>query len=94
MIRDKWIYQKRQVKTPWAVYLIANDDRITKRTQDIAYTVYSEEIGNEFNALDAIDVAPIAALAELEETICNFAETYTTEDHCQLVVELENFIHY
>lgn len=93
MIRDKWIYQKRQVDTPWAVYLVANDDRITKRTQDIAYTVYSEEIGNEYNALDAIDVAPHMALSELETAICGFAE-FDNADHCQLVVELENFIHF
>lgn len=93
MIRDKWIYQKRQVATPWAVYLVANDDRITKRTQDLAYTVYSEEIGNEFNALDAIGVAPNMALNELETAIAGFANSYCSDDHIQLENELQSFIH-
>jgi hypothetical protein len=91
MIRDKWIYQKRQVATPWAVYLVANDDRITKRTKDVAYTVYSEEIGNEYDALNAIDVVPNMALIELEMTISRFTE-FDDADHEQLASELESFI--
>lgn len=93
MIRDKWIYQKRQVATPWAVYLVANDDRITKRTQDIAYTIYSEEIGNDYNAIDAIDVSPNMTLNELETAISDFTE-FDNTDHKQLELELKSFIHF
>lgn len=92
MIRDRWIYQKRNATIPWAVYLIATDDRLTNKTKFVAYSIYSEEIGNGYNSLDAIDVIPELVLPEIETAICDFASSYNAEDHAQLERELGEFI--
>lgn len=43
-IKDYWVYQKRDVATPWALYIVKEYDRRYPEVTTIDYTFYHEDI--------------------------------------------------
>ena len=47
MIKDYWIYQEREVTTPWAIYIVKEYDPRHPETASLDYVLYHEDIPND-----------------------------------------------
>lgn len=55
MIRDYWVYQKRDVPTPWAIYFVKEyDKRRYNETVCIDYTFYHENVPNPTHSVSFV----------------------------------------
>lgn len=55
MIRDYWVYQRRQVQTPWALYIVKEFDRRDySKSVVIDYTFYHEDVGNATHSVSFV----------------------------------------
>ena len=87
MIRDYWVYQKRNVTTPWAIYVVKEFNPKNK-VDDVCLdcTFYHEDIDSPIHAISCINwfydtvSGYVAAARSVIET---FAE-FTDEDAAQL----------
>ena len=97
MIADRWIYQKRNVKVPWAFYLVKEyDNRNYSQSLVLDYTFYHENVNTDDHAVSRIGIR------------CESIEEYTNEllaevinwvgidheDFKQIYEELEDFIYF
>lgn len=53
-IRDYWIYQQRDVRNPWALYVVKEYDRRKPDATCIDYTLYHEDIENPTHSISKI----------------------------------------
>lgn len=44
MIKDYWVYQKRNVQTPWALYIVKEYDKRKPDATTLDFTLYHEDI--------------------------------------------------
>lgn len=87
MIRDYWVYQKRNVSTPWAIYVVKEFNPKNK-VDDVCLdcTFYHEDIDNPIHAISCINwfydtvSGYVAAARSVIETFTEF----TDEDATQL----------
>lgn len=54
-ISDYWVYQKRQVETPWALYIVKEyDKRRYNESVVIDYTLYHEDIDKPTHSISIV----------------------------------------
>lgn len=56
LIKDYWIYQKRAVSVPWALYIVKEYDRNRLKMPTLDVTFYSEHIGNATNSKSIVNL--------------------------------------
>lgn len=51
MFREYWVYQKRNVFTPWALYIVKEYERNHPERTTLDITLYHEDIGNSAHSI-------------------------------------------
>ena len=55
MVKDYWIYQKREVQMPWAIYIVKEyDKRYPHETVTLSFTLYHENIQNSAHSVSTV----------------------------------------
>lgn len=91
MIRDYWIYQKRQSEThQWAVYVVKEWQRGFPEATVLDFTIYSEDIGNATNSLSFVGWHYASVVGYVNELITVMLEY--TDIHAQDKEQLETEI--
>lgn len=91
MIKDYWIYQKRNVKYPWSLYVVKEYDVNRPSEYDVLdYTFYSELVDNKTKSVSKVGLNYRTLddyVEDVADTIKRFTEV-TREDYEQLAREL------
>lgn len=56
MIKDYWVYQKRNVSTPWALYIVKEYDRRKPDATTLDFTLYHEDIPNATHSHSVVGI--------------------------------------
>lgn len=56
MIKDYWIYQEREVTTPWAIYVVKEYNPRYPETASLDYVLYHEDIPNDSHSESYVDI--------------------------------------
>lgn len=94
MIKDYWIYQEREVTTPWAIYIVKEYDPRHPETASLDYVLYHEDIPNESHSESYIDIWYEDAKGYVNEIICAIAAYSTVhfEDKVQLTKAIKKIL--
>lgn len=91
MIKDYWIYQKRNVTYPWSLYVVKEYDANQPTKYDVLdYTFYSELVDNKTKSVSKVGLNYQTLddyVEDITDTIKRFMEV-TREDYEQLAREL------
>lgn len=91
MIKDHWIYQKRNVQVPWSLHVVKEYDANRPSECDVLdYTLYSEFIDNKTRSVSKAGL-DYRTLDDYVEDIAGAIERFTEvtrEDREQLAREL------
>ena len=94
-IRDYWVYQKRQVTTPWAIYFVKEyDKRNYNKSVVIDYTFYHENVENHTHSVSFIGLHYDTITEYADEIVSTIAE-YTAienQDYEQIKKAIEDII--
>lgn len=93
-IRDYWLYQKRDVPTPWAIYFVKEYDKRKPQETTIDWTFYHEDIPTPTHSksfvglhFDTIRAYVDAITAEMAQYV-----TITAQDYSQVERELNRIL--
>ena len=95
MIRDYWIYQKRQSKThQWAIYVVKEWQRGYPEATVLDFTFYSEDIGNATNSISFVGWHYPYAMGYVDSLIAEMVEytEITAQDKEQLETEISRIL--
>lgn len=87
MIRDYWVYQKRNVATPWAIYVVKEYDPRNKCDDQILdCTFYHEDIDNPIHAISCINwfYDCVGGYVAAARSVIEMFTEFTDEDNAQL----------
>ena len=81
MIKDYWIYQKRNVPVPWALYIVKEHERGKRKVGDVEFdmTVYHDGIDNDLHAKSYVGIKA-SRVSELANAITDFIGEATGEE--------------
>lgn len=86
MIKDYWVYQKRNVTTPWALYVVKEYDRRKPKATSFDFTLYHEDIDNATHSHSVVGIYAntlAGFVVQFAEVISKHVE-FTDEDAEQL----------
>lgn len=93
-IRDYWLYQRRNVPVPWAIYFVKEYDRRHPSATTIDWTLYHEDIPNQTHCVsfvglhyDSIRGYADAILAEMTDYV-----SIEAQDREQIECEIERIL--
>ena len=87
MVRDYWVYQKRQSATnQWALYIVKEFQRGKPSTTTLDFTVYCEDIGSPTHSLALYGLHYPSVNGYVDSLICEMLPymEITAEDKRQL----------
>ena len=87
MVRDYWIYQRRQSATnQWALYIVKEFQRGKPSTTKLDFIVYSEDIGNATHSMSMYGLHYQSVSGYVDSLICEMLSftDITVEDKRQL----------
>ena len=93
-IREYWIYQKRDVATPWAIYFIKEYDKKYGGKVTIDWTLYHEDIPTKTHSKSFIGLHynTVKGYADaITAEMVAFVEI-TSEDYQQIEQEIERIL--
>lgn len=94
-IKDFWLYQKRDVPSPWALYIVKEYDRKAgKRATVLDYTFYHENIPNATHSVSQIGLHHDSVSDYVNDILATVSE-YTTidnQDYEQVTREIANIL--
>lgn len=97
MIKDYWIYQKANVTTPWALYVIKEyEPRKGKKFITLDYTLYHENIPNNTHSKSFIGLH-CDTIGEYAKKIMKEMSRFvpiTEQDEKQILFEIEQILFY
>ena len=71
-IKDYWVYQKRNVPVPWALYIVKEyDRRYHPETVTLDFTLYHDDIPTQTKSKSFINIH--------ENTLSGYVERFVTE---------------
>lgn len=94
-IRDYWIYQKRDVPYPWALYIVKEYDRMAgKRATVLDFTFYHEAIPNATHSTSKIGLHHEMAIDYVNDILAVITDftNVANEDVNQLTREISNIL--
>lgn len=95
-IKDYWVYQKRKVENPWAIYFCKVYTRGKREDTFFDWTIYHDAIGNETNSRSGINLhcatvsEYVDAIAQELAKVCKV----TREDENQLYASFIEMLNY
>lgn len=90
MISDYWLYQKRDVQTPWALYLVKEYDRRHPSATVLDYTLYHEDIDTPTKSISRVGLHYDTVGGYVNDIVNDIMEF--TEIHSKDREQLERFI--
>ena len=93
-IKDYWIYQKRNVPTPWALYVVKEYDKRKPGMTTLDFTLYHEDVPNQLHAKSFIGLHYDSTGGYVNAVLAEIAE-YTTinaQDKDQLYKSIEDIL--
>ena len=92
-IKDYWVYQKREVQVPWALYIVKEyDRRYPQETTCLDFTLYHENIPNQTHSVSKVGLhydTVSAYISDIALTITDESGMpFTSADKNQLEREL------
>lgn len=92
-IRDYWIYQKRQVQIPWALYIVKEYDKRYPEIITLDYTLYHEDISNSAHSVSKVGLHFETISAYVDDILATLTDNaasaeFTSEDYKQLEKEI------
>lgn len=94
MIKDYWIYQERQNKDQWALYIVKEYDRRKPDATCLDFTLYSENIDNATHSISKVGLHFNTVSGYVDELLSHIAEISSIEaqDKEQLEREIFNIL--
>lgn len=94
-IKDFWLYQKRDVPSPWALYIVKEYDRKAgKRATVLDYTFYHETIPNATHSTSKVGLHHDNVsdyVNDILETVSGYT-TIDNQDYEQVTREIANIL--
>lgn len=89
-IRDYWIYQKRNVFVPWALYIVKEYDRTKPEKTTIDFTFYHEEIPTQTHSKSFVGFHCATPREYADAITAEMAEfvSVNSQDYNQVLTEL------
>ena len=94
MIKDYWIYQRRNVPTPWALYVVKEFDRRKPDATTIDFSFFHEDVPTATHSHSVVDLH-YESTAWYVKQIVEVASMYvevTDEDVNQLLQSIESIL--
>lgn len=94
MIKDYWVYQKRNVSTPWALYVVKEFDRRKPDATTLDFTLYHEDIPTATHSHSVVGIQSENVggyVTQILDVIANYAGV-ADEDELQLLQSIENIL--
>lgn len=90
-IKDYWLYQKRNVSTPWAIYFVKEYDKRYNMPVTLDWTFYHENIPNQMHSKSFIGLHYSTAKGYADAITAEMAEYVEIEasDYDQVLQEVE-----
>lgn len=93
-IRDYWLYQKRDVPTPWAIYFVKEYDKRDVSATCIDFTLYHEDIPTQLHSKSYVCLkhdTPEEYAVDIVEKMSEYVSV-TDSDRAQIVQELRRIL--
>ena len=94
-IKDYWVYQKRDVPTPWALYIVKEyDKRYHPEMTTLDFTIYHEDIPTQTHSKSFINIHEPTVSGYVERFVTEMIEyvQITSEDYEQLKRSIEDIL--
>lgn len=93
-IKDYWVYQKRDVATPWALYVVKEYDRRKPDATTLDLTIYHEDIQHPTHSRSFVNIKHDSVEGYVLDIAGKLAEyTHVTEaDLQQLRMSIEDIL--
>lgn len=93
-IRDYWLYQKRDVATPWAIYFIKEYDKKYSNKVTIDWTMYHEDIPTKTHSKSFIGLHYPNVRGYVDAITAEMVEfvEVTSSDYQQIEREIERIL--
>lgn len=95
MVKDYWVYQKRDIPTPWALYIVKEwDKRKPSETTVLDFTLYHEDIPSPTHSISIEGIHSETVSGFVDECADFIAQHVgvTKEDKEQLRYSIENIV--
>lgn len=95
-IKGYWVYQKRDVTTPWALYVVKEYDKRKPAETTLDFTLYHEDIPNQVHCKSFIGLHYDTVSGYVDAILCEFAEyaVIDAQDKEQLMRSVEDILLY
>ena len=93
-IRDYWLYQKRDVPTPWAIYFVKEYDKRDASATCIDFTLYHEDIPTKLHSKSYVGLkydTPEEYAREIVSIMRGYIDVHY-DDYEQIVQELRRIL--
>ena len=90
MQREYWLYQKRDVPVPWALYIVKTYDKRYRKTT-VDWTIYHEDLPTKTHSKTFLGLhyaTPKGYADAIVGEMVNYVEV-TSQDYQQIVREME-----
>lgn len=93
-IKDYWLYQKRDVPCPWAIYFVKEYDKRKPAVTTIDWTLYHEDIPTPTHSKSFIGLHYDNVRGYVDAITAEMAEyaSITSQDDAQIERELERIL--
>ena len=93
-IKDFWIYQKRDVPTPWALYVVKEYDKRYRTATTLDWTLYHEDIPNQLHQKSFVGLHAETVKGYVDAIAADMADyvSVETSDYAQLQREVERIL--
>lgn len=93
-IKDYWLYQKRDVPTPWAIYFVKEYDRRTPKSTVIDWTFYHEDIPTPTHSVSFVGLHYDTVKGYVDAITAEMVEYVSVEaqDYAQIEREIERIL--
>lgn len=93
-IKDYWLYQKRDVPTPWAIYFVKEYDRRDPDATQIDYTFYHEDVPSNAHSKSYVGLHHLTPRGYADEIVAEISDyvSIASEDYDQILKELERIL--
>lgn len=89
-----WLYQKRAVPKPWAIYIVKNYDRRDRSSATLDFTIFQEDIESPTHSKSFVGLHYPHARNYADKITCELADVGPVEeqDYSQVLREIERIL--
>ena len=93
-VKDYWVYQKRDIPVPWALYIVKEYDKRKPAETTIDWTLYHEDIPTPTHSKTFIGLHCDALLGYTNSIIAEMSDyvSIETQDYAQIEQAMERIL--